>query len=93
VYHSAVVLGAYLLNCPSTQITEHASLLFTSNYALNKLLDKLPVAGPRWQQIEWKIKGNVCSKNGKRLTKIIEIWMCNILKVVKELLGIIAYGK
>ncbi|CCO35137.1 hypothetical protein BN14_09252 [Rhizoctonia solani AG-1 IB] len=48
-------------------ITERAGLSFTSNYALNKLLDKLPVAGPRWQRIEQKIEGNVRGKNVKEL--------------------------
>ncbi|CCO36287.1 hypothetical protein BN14_10419 [Rhizoctonia solani AG-1 IB] len=74
-------------------IAECAGLSFASNYALNKLLDKLPVAGPKWRRIKRKIEGNICGKDGKRLTKIVEIWMRDILEVVKELLGNIAYGK
>ncbi|KAG8731164.1 hypothetical protein FRC11_004838, partial [Ceratobasidium sp. 423] len=74
-------------------IAERAGLSFSSNYALNKLLDKLPTAGPRWRRIERLITGNIVGADGKKLTELVEIWMRDILEVVQELLGSIVYGK
>ncbi|KAG8743109.1 hypothetical protein FRC11_014025, partial [Ceratobasidium sp. 423] len=74
-------------------IAERCGLSFTSNYALNRLLDKLPTIGPRWRRIERKIEGSVIGMDGKKLTELVEIWMRDILEVVRELLGNIAYGK
>ncbi|GAB1520445.1 hypothetical protein RhiTH_003520 [Rhizoctonia solani] len=74
-------------------ITQRAGLSFSSNHTLNKLLDKLPTAGPKWRRITQKITGNITGANGKKLTELVEIWMRNILQVVEELLGNIAYGK
>ncbi|EUC56746.1 hypothetical protein RSOL_193550 [Rhizoctonia solani AG-3 Rhs1AP] len=74
-------------------ISQRCGLSFSSNYALNKLLDKLPTAGPKWRRITRKITGNVVGANGKKLTELVEIWIRDILKVVEELLGNIAYGK
>lgn len=39
------------------------------------------------------ITGNIVGADGKTLTELVEIWMRDILEVVQELLGNIAYGK
>jgi hypothetical protein len=75
------------------QMTEHAGLSFTSNYALNKLLDKLPTTGPRWRCIERTITGNITGTNGKLLKEDVKIWVRDILDVIRELLGNVTYGK
>ncbi|KAG8710887.1 hypothetical protein FRC11_004010 [Ceratobasidium sp. 423] len=74
-------------------INQRCGLSFSSNYALNKLLDKLPTAGPRWRRITRKITGNVVGANKKKLTELVEIWIRDILEVVRELLGNVTYGK
>jgi hypothetical protein len=81
------------LKTNNNQIASRAGLSFRSNYALNKLLDKLPTAGPRWRRIEKTITGDINGGDGKPLTEVIEIWVRNILDVIRELLGNVAYGK
>ncbi|KAJ1299410.1 hypothetical protein OPQ81_002640 [Rhizoctonia solani] len=69
------------------------NLSFSSNYLLNKMLDKLPSAGPCWKCIEKKIIGTLKNSKGQFLTEDIEIWVRDIIEVVKELIGNSAYGK
>ncbi|KAG9120223.1 hypothetical protein FRC07_004366, partial [Ceratobasidium sp. 392] len=74
-------------------IMERCGLSFGSNYALNQLLDKLPSAGPRWRRIQQRITGTIKDANGKFLTEDIEIWVRDIVEVVRELIGNTAFGK
>ncbi|KAG9107022.1 hypothetical protein FRC07_008704, partial [Ceratobasidium sp. 392] len=74
-------------------IMERCGLSFASNYSLNKLLDKLPSAGPRWTRIQRTITGTLKDANGKNLKEEIEIWVRDIVEVVRELIGNTTYGK
>ncbi|KAG8747275.1 hypothetical protein FRC12_014116 [Ceratobasidium sp. 428] len=74
-------------------IMERCGLSFGSNYALNKLLDKLPSAGPQWTRIQRTITGTIKDANGKNLTEDIEIWVRDIIDVIQELIGNTTYGK
>ncbi|CAE6475454.1 unnamed protein product [Rhizoctonia solani] len=75
-------------------IIERCELSFSSNYALNKLLDKLPAAGPRWRRIQRTIEGTLKDSKGERfLTEDIEIWVRDIIEVVRELIGNTSYGQ
>jgi hypothetical protein len=72
---------------------ERCHLSFSSNYALNKLLDQLPSAGPRWQRIQRTITGTLKDAKGENFLKEeIEIWVRDIVEVVRELIGNTAYG-
>ncbi|KDN34262.1 hypothetical protein RSAG8_12651, partial [Rhizoctonia solani AG-8 WAC10335] len=74
-------------------IMEHCELSFSSNYALNKLLDKLPAAGPRWRRIERTIIGTLKDAKGENFLKEqIEIWVRDIIEVIRELIGNTTYG-
>ncbi|KAG8730719.1 hypothetical protein FRC10_002397, partial [Ceratobasidium sp. 414] len=74
-------------------IMERCQLSFSSNYALNKLLDKLPSAGPRWTRIQRTITGTLKDTKGANFLKEeIEIWVRDIVEVIKELIGNMAYG-
>ncbi|KAG8720172.1 hypothetical protein FRC09_010014 [Ceratobasidium sp. 395] len=73
-------------------IMERCGLSFGSNYALNKLLDKLPSAGPRWTRIQRTITGTVKDAKGKPLQEDIEIWVRDIVELVRELIGNASYG-
>jgi hypothetical protein len=69
------------------------NLSFSSNYALNKALDKLPVAGPRWQRIQKTIVGTLKDAKGEDFLKEeIEIWVRDIIEVIQELIGNTGYG-
>ncbi|KAG8794412.1 hypothetical protein FRC12_024650 [Ceratobasidium sp. 428] len=72
---------------------ERCGLSFGSNYALNKLLDKLPSTGPRWTRIQRMITGTIKDANGKNLTEDIEIWVRDIIDVIRELIGNTTYGQ
>ncbi|KAG9087059.1 hypothetical protein FRC07_012922, partial [Ceratobasidium sp. 392] len=74
-------------------IMERCRLSFANNYALNKLLDQLPSAGPRWTRISKKIVGTIQSADGKNLEEEIEIWVRDVVEVVRELIGNTTYGK
>ncbi|KAG9118957.1 hypothetical protein FRC07_006257 [Ceratobasidium sp. 392] len=74
-------------------IMERCGLSFGSNYALNKLLDKLPAAGPRWTRITRTIEGTIKDAKGNNLKEEIEIWVRDIVEVIRELIGNTAYGK
>jgi hypothetical protein len=72
---------------------ERCRLSFSSNYALNKLLDKLPSAGPRWRHIQRTITGTIKDAKGEKFLKEeIEIWVRDIIEVMQELIGNVAYG-
>ncbi|KAG8733506.1 hypothetical protein FRC10_012318 [Ceratobasidium sp. 414] len=73
-------------------IMECCGLSFGSNYALNKLLDKLPSAGPRWTRIQRTITGTIKDAKGKPLQEDIEIWVRDIVDLVRELIGNASYG-
>ncbi|KAG9088781.1 hypothetical protein FRC06_001853 [Ceratobasidium sp. 370] len=74
-------------------IMECCWLLFASNYALNKLLDKLPSAGPRWRRIQRTITGTLKDTKGVNFLKEeIELWVRDIVEVVQELIRNTAYG-
>lgn len=76
------------------QIAERCRLSFSSNYSLNKLLDKLPTAGPRWKRIVKTIEGTIAGpKPGQVLKEEVEIWVRDIIEVVRELIGNTAYGE
>jgi hypothetical protein len=76
------------------QIAERCGLSFSSNYSLNKLLDKLPAAGPRWRRIVKTIKGTVPGpKPGTTLKEEVEIWVRDIIEVIRELIGNTLYGQ
>ncbi|EUC60634.1 hypothetical protein RSOL_356350, partial [Rhizoctonia solani AG-3 Rhs1AP] len=75
-------------------IIERCQLSFSSNYALNKILDKLPAAGPRWRRIQRMITGTMKdAKGAKFLTEEIEIWVRDIIEVIRELIGNASYGQ
>ncbi|KEP46797.1 hypothetical protein V565_181170 [Rhizoctonia solani 123E] len=75
-------------------IVERCQLSFSSNYALNKILDKLPAAGPRWRRIQRTITGTIKdAKGAKFLTEEIEIWVRDIIEVIRELIGNASYGQ
>ncbi|QRV84442.1 hypothetical protein RhiJN_12458 [Ceratobasidium sp. AG-Ba] len=74
-------------------IMERCNLSFGSNYALNKLLDKLPTAGPRWRRIQRTIVGTLKDASGENFLKEeVEIWVRDIVEVIRELIGNTAYG-
>ncbi|KAG9089283.1 hypothetical protein FRC06_001638, partial [Ceratobasidium sp. 370] len=74
-------------------IMERWRLSFTSNYALNKPLDKLPSAGPRWRRIQRTITGTLKDTKGVNFLKEeIELWVRDIVEVVQELIRNTAYG-
>jgi hypothetical protein len=68
-------------------------LSFTSNYTLNRLLDKLPPAGPKWRCKVKTIVGDVIGPDGKPVTEDVEIWVRDVMDLVREILGNPAYGK
>lgn len=73
---------------------ERCNLSFSSNYALNSLLDKLPSAGPRWRRIQRTIVGTLKDAKGDNFLKEeVEIWVRDIVEVVKELIGNASYGE
>ncbi|KAG8759585.1 hypothetical protein FRC12_009724 [Ceratobasidium sp. 428] len=74
-------------------IVERCGLSFGSNYALNKLLDKLPSAGPRWTRIQRTITGTIKDAKGKPLQEDIEIWVRDIVDLVRELIGNASFGQ
>ncbi|KAF8598297.1 hypothetical protein BDV93DRAFT_534372 [Ceratobasidium sp. AG-I] len=74
-------------------IMERCRLSFSSNYALNDLLDKLPSAGPRWRRIQKTIVGTLKDAKGENFLKEeVEIWVRDIVEVIQELIGNAAYG-
>ncbi|KAG9077897.1 hypothetical protein FRC06_008645, partial [Ceratobasidium sp. 370] len=77
-------------------IMERCGLSFGSNYALNKLLDKLPSAGPQWTRIQRTITGTIKDAKGKPLQEDIEICVRDIVDVVidlvRELIGNASYS-
>jgi hypothetical protein len=68
-------------------------LSFGSNYTLNKLLDSLPLAGPKWDVKAVKITGDKLGPDNVPLTKIVELWHQDILGIIRELLENHTYGK
>jgi hypothetical protein len=89
------LINRYWLNSAfGFQISERCGLSFSSNYSLNKLLDKLPAAGPRWQRIVKKIEGTLPGPEpGTFLQEEVEIWVRDIIEVIRELIGNTAYGQ
>ncbi|CAE6452458.1 unnamed protein product [Rhizoctonia solani] len=74
-------------------IASRAGLSFGSNYTLNKLLDRLPLAGPKWEVKAIKVTGDKLGPDGKHVTEIVELWHRDILGVIRELLENLLYGK
>lgn len=72
---------------------ERCNLSFSSNYALNNVLDKLPSAGPRWKRIQRTILGTLKDSKGEPLKEEVEIWVRDIVEVIQELIGNASYGK
>ncbi|KAF8605584.1 hypothetical protein BDV93DRAFT_570162 [Ceratobasidium sp. AG-I] len=68
-------------------IVSRCGLSFASNHSLNNLLDKMPSAGPRWTRIQRTITGTIKDANGKDLQEDIEIWVRDIVEVIRELIG------
>ena len=57
-------------------------------------MDKLPAAGPQWRRIQRTIIGTLKDAKGtKFLTEEIEIWVRDIIDVIRELIGNASYGQ
>lgn len=65
---------------------------FRSNYALNKLLDKLPAPGPEWKRYKKTITGDLRGPDGEFLTEDVEMWYRDIIALVREIIGNSTYG-
>jgi hypothetical protein len=75
------------------QIATRARLSFGSNYTLNNLIDKLPLAGPKWSVKAVTITGDRPGPDGKPLTEVVELWHRDIIGVIRELLENHTYRK
>ncbi|KEP47459.1 hypothetical protein V565_154940, partial [Rhizoctonia solani 123E] len=73
-------------------IAARARLSFGSNYKLNKLLAKLPLAGPKWNVKAVTITGDKIGPDNKPIVEKVELWFRDILGVIRELLGNHIYG-
>ncbi|CAE6492373.1 unnamed protein product, partial [Rhizoctonia solani] len=74
-------------------IVSRGGLSFTSNYTLNKLLDDLPTAGPKWNVKAVTITGDKIGPDNKPVIEKVELWFRDILGVIQELLENHTYGK
>ncbi|CAE6472817.1 unnamed protein product [Rhizoctonia solani] len=73
-------------------IASRAQLSFGSNYKLNKLLDELPLAGPKWDVKAVTITGDKIGPDNEPIVEKAELWYRDILGVIRELLGNHIYG-
>ena len=55
-------------------------------------MDQLPT-GPSWSCEIVKVDGDHVGDDGERMSKDLELWMCNPVECVKELVGNLAFKK
>ncbi|KAG1883656.1 hypothetical protein F4604DRAFT_1878919 [Suillus subluteus] len=60
---------------------------YTMNKSFLKKIDSLPTKGPDWHCDLIKVIGDVIDADGEMLTTELELWQCNPVECVHELIG------
>ncbi|KAG2158515.1 Zn-finger domain-containing protein [Suillus bovinus] len=68
-------------------IKEHTRPSYTTNKSFLKKIDGLPTKGPKWHYDLIKVAGDVVDTDGEMLTTKLELWQCDPVECIWELIG------
>ncbi|KAF8232974.1 hypothetical protein L208DRAFT_1269244, partial [Tricholoma matsutake] len=66
---------------------EHSELSFHNTYSFLKKIDQLPT-GPEWICDSVAIDGDHAGEDGMKMSEDLELWHCDPVECIQELLGI-----
>lgn len=68
------------------EINSKEKLSFYNSYSFLKKVDQLPT-GPEWKCSIIKVSGDVLDEDGKTRSEQLELWYCDPIECIKELIG------